>query len=117
VGDFQAERAVVQNTTRERLQFNVRPLHAVVLDVQLRNVTYPVDWSNAVSLKEQASYDITLATQEREQAISRVGDFFDIHFPCQLFCYKLRQTLLVALHIFFPKPAALLQSAVDAFCR
>lgn len=67
---------MVQNTTRERLQFNVRPLHAVVLDVQLRNVTYPVDWSNAVSLKEQASYDITLATQEREQAISRVGVAF-----------------------------------------
>jgi hypothetical protein len=80
VGDFQAERAVVQNTTRERLQFNVRPLHAVVLDVQLRNVTYPVDWSNAVSLKEQASYDITLATQEREQAISRVGDAFGVFF-------------------------------------
>ncbi|GAQ85742.1 hypothetical protein KFL_002520010, partial [Klebsormidium nitens] len=73
IGDFQALRAVVQNTTHDRLQFNVQPLHAIILDVQLRNVTYPPDWSNAVALKEQASYDITLASQERQQAISKAN--------------------------------------------
>ena len=76
IGDFQALRAVVQNTTHDRLQFNVQPLHAIILDVQLRNVTYPPDWSNAVALKEQASYDITLASQERQQAISKVRNAY-----------------------------------------
>eukprot|EP00243_Klebsormidium_subtile_P001311 TRINITY_DN12271_c0_g1_i1.p1 TRINITY_DN12271_c0_g1~~TRINITY_DN12271_c0_g1_i1.p1 ORF type:complete len:308 (+),score=56.14 TRINITY_DN12271_c0_g1_i1:510-1433(+) len=73
VGDFQAERSVVQNTTRDRLQANVQPLRAIILDVQLRNVTYPPAWSTAVALKEQASYDITLASQERQQAISKAN--------------------------------------------
>jgi len=69
ITEFQEERGRVQDSLLAKSQEKAESMMTQVIDVQLKNIDIPAEYTMAIESKEQAREDINLAYNERAQLV------------------------------------------------